>query len=170
MRHLKLNVPRFFIVLMLWVMALPSFALPDDQKKPAQIQADHVEYNRTQGIMNYQGHVVIHQGTTAILADRLITYNDQDNKITKAIAFGTPASYQTLQSPNKPPLHAEAQKIIYDPVHKQVTLIGQAKVTQGKNSITSPKIFYDMQQQSAQTYSSPEQRTNIIFHPESNPK
>lgn len=156
-----------FITASLWIGT--TTALPTDQQQPATINADSAIYNRNTGIGVYIGHVKVIQGTTQILADKIISYGDKNNQISKAYAYGNPAHYQTIPQPNQTLVIATADKIEYYPVAKMVKLIGNANVIQGTNSIVSPQINYDMQTGTATSLSNPKQRTNIIYQPETQP-
>lgn len=147
-------------------LSFACFALPNDNQQPITIKADQVRYEHKQGIVTYYGHVEIHQGTTALFSDKLITYINSDNKISSAIAFGNPAHYQTLQTKDKPPLLAQASEIRYNLDNKIIVLLGQAKVTQGSNQLTSPKIVYNQNKQQVNSFSNKNEKTIIVFRPQ----
>ncbi len=141
------------------------FALPSDNKQPATIQSDTGSYNRNNHISVLQGNVVIIQGTTKILADKVVIYTDQNDKLQRAIATGNPATYSTIQDKDKPPVVSTARQIDYNLQLNQVILTGNAKVVQGTNSLTSGKIVYNMKQQQVNTFPEHNIRTTLLFQP-----
>lgn len=158
------------ITLLLCMFASTTFALPSDNFKKLYISSDTASINRTTGISIYTGNVDITRGTTHIISDKLTTYSDKHDNIQKAIATGSPdklASYQTLTAKDKPIMVAKAITITYFPQKHYVILDGNASVTQGVNSITSPHLEYDLQKQILITKNKPEtkKRTTIIIQP-----
>jgi lipopolysaccharide export system protein LptA len=158
------HVSKIFLLALLCVTNI-AVALPSDNKQPATIQSDTGSYNRNTNISILQGHVVIVQGTTKVTADKVIIYSDKDNKLQRAIAIGHPATYSTVQDVQKPPVVSTASEIDYNPQLNQVTLIGNAKVVQGTNSIASGKIVYNMKQQQVNTFPKGSIRTTLMFQP-----
>lgn len=146
--------------------ATQSFALDTDRNQPATISADTATLDRTQGIGTYTGHVVIIQGSTRLTADKLIMVRGKDSKIEKAIATGIPAAYQVQPKPNEPLFQATADRIEYYAAKKYVILIGNAKISQGTNSLSGPHIEYDMISGVIKTSPIKGQRTTIIIHPQ----
>lgn len=142
------------------------YALANDNKKPATLSADQVDFNHKTGKGVYTGHVIIVQGTTEIHADKLITYTDpKNNKLAKAIAYGKPARYQTLPKQQQTMFYARADTITYYPQKKLIFLSGNAHVKQGKNLLTSPHIKYNISQGEVITKGNSHQRTKIVFTP-----
>jgi lipopolysaccharide export system protein LptA len=121
--------------------------LPSDKTAKAYIAANSAEINKTTGVSIFIGDVKIDHGSTHVTADKVTTYTDQNNHVIKAIAIGLNgnlATYQTLNDPKNPPLIAKAQTIQYFPPQHYVILIGDAVVTQGKDSITGQHLEYDL--------------------------
>jgi lipopolysaccharide export system protein LptA len=131
------------------------------------IQADTAHLDGVTNTKTLNGNVVVTQGTTTVLADKLVLLTDKQNKIIEAIATGQYASYSTLTEVNKPILHALAQTIQYYPPSGQVILIGQAHVTQGSNTFSAPRIEYNMNDQTVATPASQLGRTTIVIQPQS---
>jgi lipopolysaccharide export system protein LptA len=153
-----------------------AYGLDSDRSKPAQFAMDTLTYNRFSGIGLYQGHVSITQGTTKIFADKITSYSDQQNKLLKAIAIGSPVYFETQPKPNQSLIHGKADRMEYDPVKNIVVMAGNAKVVQGTDQITSPWISYDIKQGLVKTRSNgnssknsgttKSQRTTIIIQPQ----
>lgn len=157
----------YTLLLFLSALTFQAEALPTDNQQPATMSANSGIYNRNTGVGVYIGDVAIKQGTTTVNADKVITYNDKTHTVNKAVAIGinAPAHFQTLPQQGQQILDAYAKEIDYYPQQKLAVLIGNAKVTQGKNVLNSPKIFYDMQKDQVTTTSSPNQRTTMVVQP-----
>lgn len=130
------------------------YALPKDSQEPIYVRADSadIQQNRHHGI--YTGHVAVDQGSTHIRAGKAVTDGDEHNQLISAMIEGDhngQAHYWTLQSPDKPELHAYADTIYYYPKQRQIVLKGHAYVLQGENKITASLIRYDIETQHVST-------------------
>lgn len=155
-------------------LALPliGFAeLPSDKTAKLYITSDTADLNKSTGISIFIGNVKVNHGSTHVTADKLTTYSDKKNQIVKAIAEGENgnlATYQTMTDPNKPPLNATALVIQYFPQQHYVILIGQANAVQGKDSISGPRLEYDVAKQILLSKTIPgtsNGRTTIVIQP-----
>lgn len=156
-------------VSLLLLMITPAFAMPDDRNQTAQLNANSADLNQQTHCGEYKGDVQFDQGTTHLRAARAITQGNQQNKLTFAAAFGdtkSPAHYWEQIAIDKPLLHAYAHEIRYYPQRHLIELIGSARVVQGNDSFSAPKISYNTLKQHVVTQSDGKQRTIIIFHPE----
>lgn len=145
------------------------YSMPDDREKVVELSADYADLSQETHRGEYQGHVTFDQGTTHLRADKAITEGNRQNKLTLAMALGSikdQAHYWTQTSPQKPLLHAYADKIRYYPEKHLVELIGNAKITQGDNSFSGPKISYDTVKQHVISKGDAKNKTIIIIHPE----
>lgn len=157
-----------FVFILILVMRL-SFAMPDDREKIAELSADSADLNQQTHRGEYIGNVEFDQGTSHLRAARAITEGDQQNKLILAIAFGDDkeqAHFWTQTAQDKPLLHAYANMIRYYPERHLVELIGNARVTQGDNSFSGPKISYDTEKQHVISKGDRKNRTTIVIHPE----
>lgn len=141
------------------------FALPSDKTQPIHVITGTAQWNGNANTTTLTNNVVITQGTTTITADKLVLYADKNNQVTKAVATGQLATYSTITNPAKPKLHAVAQIIEYYPPLGQVNLIGQAKVMQGNNSMTSARIEYNINNQTVVSPASSQSRVMIVIQP-----
>jgi len=142
-RQVILNII-FFTILM--IVFFNSWALDSDKYQVMHIVSDTATYNRDQHTIIYEGNVQADQGSSKIDGDKLIVYQNSDdkNKIKQIIIFGEPAHYSSLPEADKPRLFVEALKITYDPNLKTVLLEGHGKVSQDGNIFSGPHIWYDM--------------------------
>lgn len=147
-----------------------AFALETDSREPLELKASSADINQTEHKGTYTNGIEFDQGTTHIRADRAITKTDENNKLTQAIIYGnkqSQAHYWTQMEKGKPDLHAYADIIKYYPDKKIIKLIGNAKVKQGENLFTAPKISYDIEKRHivSSKMANNSGKTVIIFHP-----
>lgn len=145
-----------------------TLALPEDANEKLMIVADSNIYNYKTGINTFEGHVKVDQGTTHIIADRLITKNGPDHKIQEAIAYGLhqTAHYWTIPKINDPEIHANGNVITYYPVASNVIIKENALVTQGENSFQGKIIHYNMKDQTIIVPASENGRAVLVYNPD----
>jgi lipopolysaccharide export system protein LptA len=162
----KWNVIKgLFIIFLLIPISL--LALPGDDQQVMHINSDSSTYNYKTGTTIYEGHVIIDQGTTHLIADRVVTNSNSKHKMEEAIAYGltTLAEYTTVPKPGDPVLHAKAKVIKFYPAKSMVFLEGDVIVTQGKNRFEGPVIVYNMKDQIVTAPPSKTGRATIIIEP-----
>lgn len=147
-----------------------SFALESDKQEPLELKANSADINQSEHKGIYTDGIEFDQGTTHIRAYRAITKTDANNKLTMAIIYGNKtkqAHYWSKMEKNKPNLHAFADIIEYYPEKKIIKLIGNARIKQGANLFTAPKISYNIEKRHivSSSMGSNKQKTVIIFHP-----
>lgn len=134
--------------ILLCVSAL-AIAHPDDAKEKIHLTANSQEFNYKTGINTYEGNVRIDQGTTHLIADKVVTKNNDQHKLFEAIAYGTKqlAKYTTIPKTGDIAMQAEAKVIKFYPLTSTIVLEGDVIVTQGENSFHGPTIIYNMKEQ-----------------------
>ncbi|WP_242604541.1 lipopolysaccharide transport periplasmic protein LptA [Legionella fairfieldensis] len=145
-----------------------SYAMPDDRKKIIELSADTVDLNQQIHHGEYVGNVQFDQGTTHLRAAQAITEGNQQNKLVLAVAKGSrkeQAHYWEQTAIDKPLVHAYADLIRYYPDRHLIELIGNARVVQGENSFSAPKISFDTLKKHVISTSDGKKRTLIIIHP-----
>lgn len=153
----------FFAIIFLPITIM---ALPTDKSQPVNVHADSADLNQKTGINIFNGHVTVIQGTTQITADKLTTYSDAKRQITKAIAIGTPANYQTVPKAGQAIFQASANTIEYMPAKHQVILIGNGTLQQNGNILQSDYIIYNELTQQLITKPYKNSRTTITLEPQ----
>lgn len=148
----------------------PSYASTQPQKAnedlPVEVTADSLIAKDKAGISIYKGNVVITQGTTTIKGD-VVTLHHPERQISNAIAVGKPATFKRYLPEEKGWVNGKADKIIYSAANKTLLLEGHAEVIQkGQNSITGPKILYDLKHKTLSAKGGKKQRIKMIFTPE----
>lgn len=143
-------------------------ALPEDSQEKLMIVSDSSNYNYKTGVNTFEGHVKVDQGTTHIIADRLITKSGSDHKIKEAIAYGLQqtAHYWTTPKLNDPEIHANGRVITYYPLASNVIIKQNALVTQGENSFQGKIIHYNMKDQTIIVPASENGRAVLVYNPD----
>lgn len=153
----------------LCILSSVSYALPDDKQKPIELKAGIADINQETHLGTYEQQVELDQGSSHLRADHATTYLTTKNQLEKAVVYGNAtdqAHFWTLTEMNKPPLHAYADIIRYFPTQHIIELEGNARVIQGSDSYSAPKIRYDTEHQHVVSSSTKEAQTVIIIHPE----
>jgi lipopolysaccharide export system protein LptA len=166
MTQLKVKFCLTLILMMAWVM---GYALPTDKEQIMHVVSDSADLSQQNHKGVYTGNVEFTQGTTNLHAAKAVTQGDAKNQLTLAIANGTngkQAHYWTETGPNKPAFHAYADTIKYYPLKHIIELSGNARIEQGPNSMSAPKIIYDTLKQHVVTQHNGKSRTTIILYPE----
>jgi lipopolysaccharide export system protein LptA len=142
------------------------FALPNDREQLMHVDADSYELNYKTGIDIYEGNVKVDQGTTHLVADRVVTEKNKDRKMISAIAYGHDqlAEFTTIPKEGEEVFHAKAKVIKFYPETSLVQLEENVIVTQGENSFHGPIILYNMKDQIVSTPASANGRATIIIN------
>jgi lipopolysaccharide export system protein LptA len=156
-----------FVCFFSFLISTCTFALPEDSEEPLYIVADTYALNYKTGFDSYEGHVKVDQGTTHLIADKVVTQKDSNHKIISAIAYGilTFAEYTTLPNKEDPILYAKAKTITFYPPTSIVILEENVIVTQGENSVKGPLIVYNMKDQTVKAPPSKNGRSTIMIEP-----
>jgi lipopolysaccharide export system protein LptA len=166
MHPLRMDKKPFF--LLLFIFFIPTaFALPSDSEQPLEIVADTSMINYKTGVYTYEGNVKITQGTTQLLADRVVTKNNAEHKLKEAIAYGTQklAEYTTIPKQGDEMMHAQAKIIRFFPPKSIVVLEDTVIVTQGENSFHGSLIIYNIKTQIVTAPATKNGRATIIVEP-----
>jgi lipopolysaccharide export system protein LptA len=159
----------FFLLLIFFNMV--CYSLPSDKEKMMHVTADTADLSQQNHKGTYTGNVEFVQGTTNLQAANALTQGNIKNQLILAIANGNKekqAHFWTETGPEKPPFHAYADTIRYHPLRHLIELIGNARIEQGTNSLSAPKIIYDTvsQHMVSQNDGTTKTRTTIILYPE----
>lgn len=156
------------ILLFLLVTGL-SYALPSDKNEIIHVDADTADLNQLTHKGTYSGHIHFNQGTTNLHANKAITEGNEKNQLVLAVAKGSTteqAHFWTQTAVDKPVLHAYANTIRYYAQKHLIALIGNAKVLQGENSFSAPRIYYNTLKQQVISKNNGSHQTQIVFYPE----
>lgn len=117
-------------------------ALPNDKDQPVEIEADSVDINESEGTSVYQGSVEIKQGSIRLKADK-VTVIQRGKKPSRFLAEGRPVQFRQLESEQNGYVTGRARRAEYQLSSEELFLIGDAVLTQGKDSFKSDRIVYD---------------------------
>jgi lipopolysaccharide export system protein LptA len=120
-----------------------AHALPEDADQPIHIRADRAEIDQNAQTVVYRGSVQADQGTMRVTADEMIV-EYRDEKVTRIIARGQPATYQQQLEADRGLVKADARTITYYTQEERVDLEGEAYLSQGGNEIAGQLIQYDI--------------------------
>ncbi|ODC02670.1 lipopolysaccharide transport periplasmic protein LptA [Terasakiispira papahanaumokuakeensis] len=150
------------------MMATQSWALPADRQAPIEVQADNMTWTQNNQTAIYQGSVDIQQGELHLTSEQLtLTRNSQGKLDTLEATGDKPLAYfRDLPSPNKPPVEAWANIIHYDTAAGLIRLEGNARLTQGEDTIEGHKLTYDLSTQDIRAeQGQAQERVKIILTP-----
>lgn len=119
-----------------------AIALSSDIKQPVKIDADSVTFNKSKGYAVYEGNVSIQQGTLKIKAAKIEIFAP-DNGIDRIVAKGSPVSFQQKMDDGKLAV-GKANNVQYKVKAKQMSLSGNASLSQDKDTFSSPSIVYSI--------------------------
>ncbi len=100
----------------LTLLALISAVHSNKQDAPFYIQSGHAKLYQDKQLIIHEQNVKIDYGDSHLFADKVNSYFDDNNKITKALAFGNSkqqSHYWNNIDPDKPDFHAYADLIEY---------------------------------------------------------
>lgn len=117
-------------------------ALSTDVKQPISIDANSALVNKLKGFAIYEGNVVVVQGSLKITAHKLEIYAPKNN-VKKIVAYGSPVTMKQQLDDGKKAT-GRGNKVTYFVPEKNIILVGNARVTQEKDTVTSQYIQYLM--------------------------
>jgi lipopolysaccharide export system protein LptA len=120
-----------------------ALALPSDRQAAITVEADRAQINEKTGITDYQGSVIIKQGSLLIEADQVTIYST-DGQASKIFCFGKPAHYQQQPKPEDGLVNARADTIEYYLDSETITLIKNASLEQQGSTLKGDHINYDL--------------------------
>lgn len=118
-------------------------ALTSDRKQPVTVEADQAELDDARGVTTYQGRVVVTQGSLRITGDRVLLHYDENRDVTRAEAFGNPATYEQTPDGEKAPVRAQALRMEYQVREGVIELQDEAEVLQAGDSLRGRRVTYD---------------------------
>jgi lipopolysaccharide export system protein LptA len=146
-----------------------AFALRSDSSEKLYIVSDSSVYNYKTGTKIFEGHVKMDQGTTHLIADKVVTKNNAQHKIAEAIAYGyggQKAHYWTTPNQDDPAVYADAKIIKFYPIDSNVVLEQNVIVKQGENSFQGELILYNMNNQTITVPASQSGRAVLVYNPD----
>ena len=130
------------LALSLW--CLSALALPDDRTQTITIESNSAERDQKTGLTQYQGNVVINQGSLVIEADQVTVYY-KDHKVSRIVCLGLPASYQQQAAADGGLIIAKAETIVYLLAQDEINLKSNAVLSRNGTLIKGDSINYDLE-------------------------
>ncbi len=130
------------LILLLSFFLFPSiaFALASDIEKPVNIEADTVVFDNEKGTADYEGNVIIIQGSLELLADK-VNIQAPEHEISSIVAFGAPVKLKQTMDDGQI-IKGRGNKVSYDVKAKTMILLDDAKLEQGQDVIVNNYIKY----------------------------
>ncbi len=141
---MRLTIERGLIALLCCAaLASPARAEKADRERPVQIEADTVHMDDAKKTAQYEGHVILTQGTMSMQADRIDVSQDAQG-MASGVATGKPVHFRQKMEGRDEYMEADALRVEYDARTELVKLIGAAHVKQGGDDLRGAVITYDM--------------------------
>lgn len=158
------HIPKMILFISVF-FATSLFALTTTIKT-LHIKANSSLFNYKTGVTIYDGNVIIHQGTTCLTAERVVTYANNHHRIAKAVAYGLThlAEYTSIMPPEKKWLHAKAKMIAFYPLQSTVVLEKNVIITKGNNRFEGEKIIYNLKTQIISAPENKKRQSKIIIN------
>jgi lipopolysaccharide export system protein LptA len=158
----------------IWLAALlaagisgSSQALPTDRNQPIHVSADTATMDDNSGITTYSGNVQIKQGTLKIEARTVDLYRNEAG-VSRILATGN-VHFQQQAAADKPVTNAYGERMDYQVNRQEITITGQARVVQQKDTFTGQKIIYNLEKSLVNAFSGEagkgQQRVEMVIQP-----
>lgn len=122
-----------------------AMARQSDRSQPINVNADSSEFDEKAGVQSLQGNVQITQGTLQINAD-FIAITLENNALSKIEGRGSPIRFEQENEAGEL-MQGQAREIIYNAVDGTLILVGDASLSQPRQSLTSERITFNGQTQ-----------------------
>jgi len=124
----------------------PAAAQMPNSKEPLNIEADRMKADDQKQIAEFEGRVILTQGSFQLRADKLIVRKD-DQGFQHGIAIGQPATFRQKREGTDEWISGEAGRIEYDGRQEQVELFDDARVARDNDEVRGNYISYDTRAQ-----------------------
>jgi len=126
--------------------ALPAAAQKVNSSEPVSIEADRMKADDQKQVAEFEGRVVLTQGTFQLRADKITVRKDGDG-FQHGVAVGQPASFRQKREGTDEWIAGEAERIEYDGRLERVELFDRAKVSRDNDEVRGNYISYDTRTQ-----------------------
>ncbi|HLB13868.1 MAG TPA: lipopolysaccharide transport periplasmic protein LptA [Burkholderiales bacterium] len=136
--------PRRRVLVLALAAALAGAAHAEraDRDKPLNIEADRMLADDAKQTVEFDGRVVMTQGTFTLRADRITVRQDKDG-FQFGVAVGNPATFREKRDGADEWIEGQAKRIEYDGRAQRVELFDQARVARDKDEVRGNYISYD---------------------------
>ncbi len=126
---------------LLLLTPLMAMALPEDRELPLDVTADQAEFDELAGIANYQGQVLLRQGSLTIRAEQLTAYLS-NGAVERLVATGAQAYFEDIPSLEQGQVIGNADTIEWLLGDESMNLSGDAVLTQADNRFSGENVVY----------------------------
>ncbi len=136
---------KFGVILVMLLLAIPSYALKGDDKKPIQIEADSGTGDQNKKVLEFIGNVKITKGSLIVNADKGVAsqYKEGDRTF---VLYGKPVAFEQMQDDGVK-IIGQGDKFEYNTKSSLAVLTGRAKIRKGKSEIVGDVLTYNTQTQ-----------------------
>ena len=125
-----------------------------DREKQIVITADHGEGEDINRTGQFEGNVVVTQGTMRITAAK-VNMKEDAQKYKFMVAVGTPVTFRQKRDKVDEWIDGEAQRVEYDEKTDMLRLYTRAHVKSGANEIAGDYVTYDMKAEKTEVMGAP---------------
>lgn len=156
-----MRTPRINFILPLLLLLASGMALAEkaDRDKPIDLEADNLTVNDAKKISNYNGNVVLTQGTLVIHADKMIVHEDAEG-FQHSTSTGNPTTFRQKMEGKDEYIQGSGQRIEYDGRMDKVQLYTRAWVKRGEDIVHGDYIMYDANAEYAEVIGGPQASTS----------
>lgn len=110
-------------------------------------QANGLGFSRS--TWTFEGNVIVQVQPQAELRSQRATIEIRDDRVTRAMATGDPATFEAQRTGSRPPVRGQANNVVYDAREDTVRLSGEAWLSAGQDErITGPLLIYGIRNES----------------------
>ena len=149
MRHIPLAA-----LAALALAAAPAAAEKADRDKEIVVGADHALFDDANKVSNFEGNVVITQGTMRVTANK-VTVREDPERHKFYVAYGAPVTFRQKRDNVDEYVDGVAERAEFDDLNDIVKLFNRAKVKSAQNELTGEFISYDMKRDLAEVTGAP---------------
>lgn len=131
----------FVGTLLLLGLALGAQAEQADREQPAHLEADRVLIDEMRLSSQFEGRVLVRQGSLQIRADKLVVREDAGG-YQHLTAYGKPASFRQRYEGSQEYAEGYGERIEYDMRTEKVDFFEQARVKRGADEVRGAHITY----------------------------
>ena len=125
---------------LLW--AFPAHSERADRDKPVHLEADRVTVDDAKQVANFEGNVVLTQGTLIIRGDRMVVQQDAGG-FKYGTAYGNLASFRQKREGFDEYIEGYAERIEYDSKAEKLQMFSRAYLKKSNDDVRGDYISYD---------------------------
>lgn len=157
---------KYFIFGLIILFSNLVLSLPEDRDKPINISADSAVINEKENRAEYEGNVIMTQGTLMLTGDEILLRTNADGEVEQFASKGRPAKFQNLRrKTDKEPVRGQGQRIIYSYDTEIITIIGDAFIKTEDSDFSGPEVKYNLASGEVTASGDRKERVNMIMQP-----